>query len=1243
MAKSYQTKKLRITTLFLAFFMALAFCSFFLAACTTQTDKDEDEDKSPVKTDTQTFANGNFEYFDDSNESYLLGTANSWTAASVSNRNGVSSSSSVAKSGIVDTSFEWSKFVAAYDAYNKYKDDEDKTEAEKDENYFTDIDNYYDIPGWDVVSTKLKNEESADDISKAEDFEKHRTAITDAAKALNPGLHNKEEKKDTHVLMLHNYRSDGYGTARQYTSSSITLPAGTAAKVSVWVKTAQLTYGNGRAVDPAKKDRGAFIQINNTVGGTTQDPLVVRNINTANVGEETNGWQQFTFYVKASAYTTSSFTVALGLGRQTEGNDPNVNEYVQGYAFFDDLQYEVMQAKDADAATADLGVNNKFKLDLNTNDNADSKVVNAEGNTTYSLDLDELELFALSSNRYFENADLSGTLEQTRDDYGKTYEDYIGKSNFETDKTKSGKINANKIAETFGADSVIANRFAKFAEGKLGFASANSEIVFLYSSDGAPQTYKLTDAANKLTLGKDQRMIISFWVKTCAMNGGTGATATIVDESEAKTSVGAVDTTTLTYVDLVDDAKKNDKAYKDIYDGWQQCFFFVTNDTDDAISFDLQFSFGPTTLTATKSSYVPGWAAFAGVRYSTESLSDEQFAAKTTGTYAVDVSLKNDTTVSTDKFDETAYTDSKKIETDVADLRNYSGVKGNSSYVGGTDVTTGKNEVKTAGLINKKYADAYFDGGKVNALFPTIADSLNKDNWWNTVFGEDCTQPLIISNTAKQAYGFIANSASTIAADSGYALVSVRVKLSAGATAYVYLIDTTEPEKDSEQKQYADTLDYSSGLSYRYDSDGNVINLDPENDKFNKDVNTIFYKQDNGLWYTAKQFSGDTWYANLQNFADYNKDAKDKDLLNSKDEVVYYAHNGEYYRYFNKDKNEYSVKVKDFTEAGVSEDKLSGAKLQDKVNDKQFVQKIENKTAETSGWNNVRFFIKAGNTAKNYRLEVWSGSRDGKVQNEANSFVIFDTLSDNTLTQEDFNNYSNAALDSYAETVLGSGKTAKDLEKEYAKNPSSFVTDAENGNSLVYFHYSMFDSVDYASYDADRATGSDPYADYSADKYSNKMAFLRHNDAAKGNYETFIDFSASEISVTTATDDGSTDGNSDESAATPTQNVWLLVASIVLAVVLIFTMLALLIRKLLSNMKKKSVHAKPMYDNKRKRYIRKLRIEEAEKDETADDVLPDEYEFTEADIYGLNDDSAKTENESDSDETSSEDDTDNND
>ena len=70
-----------------------------------------------------------------------------------------------------------------------------------------------------------------------------------------------------------------------------------------------------------------------------------------NAANTDNGWVQYTVYLKASSYAATTFTVNLGLGRTNNVSDSNY-EYVQGYAFFDDLKYEVMTAAEYDTATA---------------------------------------------------------------------------------------------------------------------------------------------------------------------------------------------------------------------------------------------------------------------------------------------------------------------------------------------------------------------------------------------------------------------------------------------------------------------------------------------------------------------------------------------------------------------------------------------------------------------------------------------------------------------------------------------------------------------------------------------------------------------------------------------------------------------------------------------------------------------------------------------------------------------------
>jgi hypothetical protein len=79
--------------------------------------------------------------------------------------------------------------------------------------------------------------------------------------------------------------------------------------------------------------RGAFVSVSQTVGGKAMDEVKLKNINTRGV------WKDYTFYVTASSYAQTTFSITLGLG---QNNGTNF-EYVEGYAFFDNVNCTLMK------------------------------------------------------------------------------------------------------------------------------------------------------------------------------------------------------------------------------------------------------------------------------------------------------------------------------------------------------------------------------------------------------------------------------------------------------------------------------------------------------------------------------------------------------------------------------------------------------------------------------------------------------------------------------------------------------------------------------------------------------------------------------------------------------------------------------------------------------------------------------------------------------------------------------------
>jgi hypothetical protein len=225
------------------------------------------------------------------------------------------------------------------------------------------------------------------------------------------------------------------------------------------------------------------------------------------------------------------------------------------------------------------------------------------------------------------------------------------------------------------------------------------------------------------------------------------------------------------------------------------------------------------------------------------------------------------------------------------------------------------------------------------------------------------------------------------------------------------------------------TLSIGSELIYWYDKDGNICTEDPA-----EKSSVVAFKLDakTGLYTANKNWSG---YASLTeaqktgyfaNLSNYEKDSATGNLLvkeggsahtyNNEDYTwnreAFYAKDGKYYA----DKN-YKTLVYNLADVSALEARYTANAKQDL----SFV------VTGTGDWQTVTFYIHTGDVAKNYRLEVWSGTRDGKTVNAKDSFVIFDTNSpiDSTNTAEsNFKTYTglvdtnDAAVKSSFESVF---------------------------------------------------------------------------------------------------------------------------------------------------------------------------------------------------------------------------------
>ena len=464
-----------------------------------------------------------------------------------------------------------------------------------------------------------------------------------------------------------------------------------------------------------------------------------------------------------------------------------------------------------------------------------------------------------------------------------------------------------------------------------------------------------------------------------------------------------------------------------------------------------------------------------------------------------------------------------------------------------------------AGLISKEYAQNYAENAIAEELDPNTPN--DEYDYWATKLGlkgsdvaatkqnildlmGNSTQPLLIYNNEESAYGFIANTKYSI---TGYTAISVRVKVSADANAYVYLVDMDDDTHET-------ILSIDRRVSYWYDKDGNVCNGDPAE----KTTEVVLELKSNGL-YQAKD--GGAYYANLKAYTEQDTNGN---LLVSKDGVKYnynktlnnegmdgiafYAKDGKYYADAAK-----TIEVKDFSEANVpTRYTASEAK-------ELFVT-----VGDTEGeWKTVTFFVAAGSTAKNYRLEVWSGSRDGSEKNPAGSYVMFDTNTAGSLDATSYTTLTDLAIEYLADKA---GKTVEEYKKSGA---------------VIYNAYSFYDDGKFLRYNADLDENEvgNSYDDYDSTSatYTEVLSYLFYQNDAMNAVTIFANFTQNDVTVAADVVEEEVEDNTTEDTTTEGETNWgLLISSLAVAGVLVAVLVMVGVRKFVKWGKKAAVVAKPV-------------------------------------------------------------------
>ncbi|MDE6597429.1 MAG: hypothetical protein K2K60_02185 [Clostridia bacterium] len=1335
MVKHY-SKKRRLKYVLLALACTTAFTlSGMAAACKKDNTPDDSADKTTSKEDTQLLKNGNFEFFTvPENAVYLINTPTNWSHGGTS---------SYTMSGIIGTSdAAWDKLTASDLAEKLDYNNSLNSSADNYKDLHVD---YNGMKSSDILykdtyaALNAKDSDSGEGEGEADKTETDPKALID-----NPGTHynvrksgdklvytdeNGEEKPVyvdengdyfadealktpiSHVLMLHNYATTRNGIAQDYSSVSVDMPANTAAEISLWVKTAELKYNNGKKVE---QDLGAYISVTNTVGSSNLDNFTINCINTEKLldGKEDkyNGWVQYTVYVNACDFASSTISIELGLGESTNGDT------VEGYAFFDDVQVTKYLSLDKSSYGDDTQsgtVGYEIRHNNNYSYNSGSKIIkNRSAYSTLSSDKSEkifkadsyvrndvemtkgfsecfkylLDLASEDTHDVFHLTGATAGLTVDEDEYA-TANSFGGKllgftsspdaSGAKLPKDFTARDTSNDLLALVKADHKFTSNDTDYFETlttalakatELPKIDATADMLVMLSANGAAYT-----ASTTVPVDPESYYIISFWVKTS--NEGTATVKVYEKDNDENTSSFTVNTK--------DSAVNIDDDNKDVYDGWAQCFLFVKNELKDtAKNIVIDFSFGNTTIKDTSASaYKPGWIALTNAQFF--ETDKDTFAHTGSGTYTASLTISEEEEKTLEKFDEVYGSQQHAIENAPAKPANYEGVNGGSSYIiNNGSVTLPFDDIDTnasAGLINKDYVNTYDSADWYNKVLTSFgATSTTAIGKWNEVFGTSSVQPLIILNdslrnyycenkkadkdtyktcytkdddgkyvqvgendeydenktyyTRKQAlnYGFIAATDKTFAADS-YTTVSVKVKVSAGAVAYIYLTETSNGKS---------VIKYTApSYTFRYDVDGNVLKADLKDDATlaEQKANVLYYLRDDGLyedkdgklfantWNYKRVYKdrGVSYYdkdgnaVNFENLVDgetyYKADKTEADCflvatVNGKEEKIY-EFRGEKYYYIVNGKS--TVEVTPFDTEYAKYDRTELAE--------EFKAVIDARNDETGKEATVNFVIHTGSESKSYRLELWSGSREstgvdkeGNVTKDASalgSCVIFDysyyKYDDDTVK----NAYESEIITAYQRLLSSKGllkgaPTSTENIDYYRNLVKGFIDSGEltqadidgveilKNYTAYYYNYSFYDSVNFKPFNKDVADANSTGYEYTYEN-DEKLAYLQVKDGDK--YYVFADYGVLDHSINTGTasDGGDTDnGDKDKNNTT----VWLLISSIVLVVAMLFALMAILVKDMIKKSRRNKVSGKNNYQQ-RNRYMRKLRITADEYDE----------------------------------------------
>ena len=809
---------------------------------------------------------------------------------------------------------------------------------------------------------------------------------------------------------------------------------------------------------------------------------------------------------------------------------------------------------------------------------------------------------------------------------------------------------------------------------KLSKLTDNNMLVML-SSYGAAYT-----SSFNLSVPREGFQIISFWIKTSDMGGSTAATVKITQLGNDDNSANFTVDTTGKETNIGDEDNEKDIYGGWVQCFFFVRNELEKGDVDaDTFTVELSFG-NTTIKGTDVNSYKNGWVAIANMQYLnvdedifgytgsgdyTASLTISEEAE--TFTHEFDSAYANQShEIENDMVVLSSY---KGVNGKSSAVYNNGHVSiPFDEFNNNTYVDADGNTQRFTGLINKEYfVDGnYNDKEWYDALVNKFLENVDTTGYkaidnWNEIFGTKSVQPLIITNRTRTSYveekgatkdtyesylikdkdtgefksaegtefdesetyysakkvrnyGYIGenNGVST----ESYSTISVRVRASKGAIAYVYLVDISAGKN---------LLTFGApSYSYYYDDEGNVLKAEP---KANATVteqreNILYTLRNDGLYEDEEgNLRANTWnYSKLYYVWDSTGSSKIY-IEGIKDGEIYTDENG-------KEANHYLVtsegtKVYEFIDGhyyyiveGTTQSKVitpfdkSYARYDFSGVSEDYVVRVDGN--ENSDWVTVTYVIHAGSETKSYRLELWSGRRDqtGVDEGDENAdaedggVVLFDYSYTSVSSDDAKSYYEQEIIDQYLTelnkvgALKGIDTTGKNIDYFKAIAESDEYKDKVSINPYSYkahyYTYSLYDSASFQPFNQDVASDGATGYDYKASTQSETLAYLQVKDGNE--YIVFADYSVIDksISLNNPSDNDNT-GNDKDKDDDNDGSIWLLASSIILVIALIFAIIAIFVRDAVKKARRNKVTSKNNYDQRKaNRYKKKLRLQSEE-------------------------------------------------